>query len=162
MKNVIKLIVTGIQLFADGAAVLITKPSKENPSVNGVHKLNAGQFRRIVLRCLGVENPILFKHLIEMSNGTAQLTIDAELIQAGDTYKKADGSIGTYEGAKNPDGTKKGDGSWTKYSNHEVKLGAGAQMKLVELSAGDSFRSISYAPVAKPVVAEARAEDTGV
>lgn len=160
MKNKIILAVIGCQLFDDGGAVLITKPSKENPSQNGVHKLNAGQFRRIVKRCVGVENAIGFKHLIEMSNGTAKLSIDAELIKAGDTYVTKEGETKTYEGAKDADGKMKGDGSWTKHSNHEVTLGVAAQIKLTELSLAHSFANAQA--FVQPKVAAPAQEDTQV
>lgn len=157
MKQVIKLIVTGIQLFADGGGVILTKPSKENPSANGVHKVNAGQLRRIVLRCLGVDNAIGFKHLIEMSNGTAKLSIEAELITVGATYVTKEGETKTYEGSKNPDGKMNGDGSWVKYSNHEISLGVAAQIKLTELSLAHSFANAQV--FAQPKVATAPAQE---
>ncbi len=132
MKKII-LQVLSIQLFAQpnsrgNVAAIITKPSKENPSVNGVHEINEGQLRRIATRCLGVFNPIGFKHMIESCNGAAKLTIDALDCKIGDAYKKSNGETGTY--------TK----DWTKYSNHEVSLGVVGSMKLAELSLASSFQ----------------------
>lgn len=142
MKKVV-LSVLSIQLFAQpnnrgNVAAIITKPSKENPSANGVHEINEGQLRRIVTRCLGVFNPIGFKHIIETCNGAAKLTIDAVECKAGETFEKSNGEKGTY--------TK----DWTKYSNHEVSLGVVGSMKLAELSLSASFQqaaaSYSVAP----------------
>jgi hypothetical protein len=119
MKTQIKLAVIGMQFLPDGKAVILTKPSKQNPSENGSHVINEGQLKRICLRA-GVYNPTALKALIDLSNGSAQLIIDAEDVKAGETFKKADGETGTY--------TK----DWTKYNNHEIVLGAVAKMKIVE------------------------------
>lgn len=127
MKRVINLIIIGFEMLADGKAALLTKVSKENPSANGVHVITEGQLRRICLRTLGVFNPIALKHFIELSNGGARLSIDAEDCKTGESFEKANGEKGTY--------TK----DWTKYSNHSVKLSTVATMKLGELSIAASF-----------------------
>lgn len=152
----LSLSVIGVQLFSQpnsrgNVAVILTKPSKENPSANGVHEVNGAQLQRIVTRCLGVFNPIGFKHIIETCNGAAKLTIDALECKTGETYAKANGETGTY--------TK----DWTKYSNHEVSLGVIGSMKLAELSLASSFAQLatSYsAPVAvKATVVTEEAKD---
>lgn len=141
MKKLI-LAVIGVQLFSQpnargNVAVIITKPSKENPSANGVHEVNEGQLRRIVTRCIGFYNPIGFKHIIDTCNGSAKLTIDALECKTGEAYKKSNGETGTY--------TK----DWTKYSNHEVALGLVGSMKLAELSLKAGFDQVatSYSPI---------------
>lgn len=167
MKSKILLFVTGFNMLAQAdkrgnVAAIVTKPSKDNPSATGVHLVSEGQLRRIMNRCLGFESVVAFKHLIELSNGNAQLTIDAELIKPGDKYTKADGSTGIYEGAKNPDGTIKGDGSWTKYSNHELKLATVAVMKLSDIAIQQGLAgAMQGIPVTRKaeVVAEEPKED---
>ena len=147
----IKLVVLGMQLLADGSAVVLTRPSKENPSANGVHKLAEGQIRRISQRALGFNNPVALKSLVDL--GECTLTIDAELIKVGDTYKKRDGSTDTYKGARNADGTLKGDGSWTKFQNHEIVLSERAKNKIADkaLEIGMASMSFSQSAPAKPV-----------
>ena len=151
MKKLI-LSVLSIQLFAQpnsrgNVAAIITKPSKENPSANGVHEINEGQLRRIVSRALGFYSPIGFKHIVDACNGAVKLSIDAVECKVGEAYKKANGETGTY--------TK----DWTKYSNHEVSLGIVGSMKLAELSLSAGVQQAtamySYAPAPrKEVVAE--------
>lgn len=150
MKTQIKLTVLAIQLIGDGKIAVMTKPSRTNPSPNGVHVLNAAQAKRLSERTLGVDNIIGLKHLVELSNGSAVLTIDAEECKAGDAYTKSDKSTGTY--------TK----DWTKFSNHEMKLGVAAQMKLAELSLANSFNQVQTqsAPKSQPtVIAEVVTEE---
>ena len=137
MKTKITLEVQGLQIVGDGKYALLTKPSKTNPSPNGVHIVNQAQIDRISERCLGVKNVIGLKHMIQVSNGSAKLTIDAEDCKAGETFTKANGETGTY--------TK----DWVKYNNHEISLGIVAQMKLAELSLADSFKATQV--YAKPV-----------
>lgn len=153
------LMVISVQLFAQpnsrgNVAAIITKPSKENPSANGVHEINEGQLRRIVTRCLGVFNPIGFKHIIETCNGAAKLTIDAVECKVGESFEKSNGEKGIY--------TK----DWTKYSNHEVFLGVVGSAKLAELALSASFNqaAMSYSSVAprkQEVVAEVAEEANG-
>ena len=131
MKTQIKLVIIGMQFLPDGKAALITKPSKENPSQNGVHVVTEGQLKRICLRA-GLYNPDALKALIDLSNGSAQLVIDAEECKAGDTFKKANGETGTY--------TK----DWTKYNNHEVILGVVAKMKIAEKALERDIYERSY------------------
>lgn len=152
MKKII-LQVLSIQLFAQAnsrgnVAALITKTSEANPSKNGVHEINEGQLRRIVTRSLGVFNPIGFKHMIEMCNGSAKLSIDATECVTGEAYEKSNGEKGTY--------TK----DWTKYSNHEVSFGIVGSQMLVKLSLQSSFEQAaqSYAPTFAPKKAEVAVE----
>lgn len=157
MKKLI-LSVLSIQLFAQpnsrgNVAAIITKPSKENPSANGVHEINEGQLRRIVSRTLGFYSPIGFKHIVDACNGSVKLSIDALECKVGEAYKKANGETGTY--AKD----------WTKYSNHEVSLGIVGSMKLAELSlsAGVQEATAMYSYTAAPrkeVVAEVASDAT--
>lgn len=142
MKKTIVLQVISMQLLAEGA-VIITKPSADNPSKNGVHQISAGQLSRIARRTLGVDRPIGLKHMIDVSNGSAKLSIEAELCKAGDTYTKPNGETGTY-----------GDKDWTKYSNHAIELGAVAKLKLAELSLGNAFQEANYVQAPKAVVVE--------
>lgn len=145
MKKLILNIIE-VQFLTGGAAVIITKPSKDNPSANGVHKLSAGQFRRVVERTLGVFNPAGFKHIVAVSNGAAKLIIDAEQCIAGQPWEnKATGEKGLYKE------------DWIKYSNHNVDLGVFATMKLAELSLTASFTqaAMDYAYAAPKKVAVA-------
>lgn len=142
MKKIV-LSVISVQLFAQpnsrgNVAAIITKPSSTNPSANGVHEINEGQLRRIATRCLGVYNPIGFKHMIESANGAAKLTIDALECKTGEAYVKSNGETGTY--------TK----DWTKYSNHEISLGVVGSLKLAELSLKSSFDNIATSYTAAP------------
>lgn len=142
-----------VQFLTGGAAVIITRPSKDNPSANGVHKLNAGQFQRIVERTLGVYNPAGFKHIVSVANGAAKLTIDAEQCKAGDPWEnKATGEKGVYLK------------DWIKYSNHAVELGAFATMKLAELSLSASFQqaAMNYSSVAPQKVAVVATSEANV
>lgn len=143
-----------VQLLADGGAVLITRPSKENPSANGVHKISAGQFQRIVTRSIGLFNPIAFKALIATCNGSAKLTIEATLCKVGEAWEnKVTGEKGTY--GINADGTaKEGAKDWTKYSNHAVELGIVGQMKIAELAFGASMNIMAQSYAGAPVVAK--------
>lgn len=147
----IKLVVLSMQILADGSAVLLTRPSKENPSANGVHKLAEGQIRRISQRAIGVNHPMALKSLVDL--GECKLNIDAEVIKPGDTYIKRDGSTGTYKGATNADGSIKGDGTWTKYQNHEIELSEKAKNKLADKALDNAMNSISYTQSAPKVVA---------
>jgi len=140
----LSLNITDVQLLPNGEAVIITKIGANNPSANGVHKLRAGQFRRVVERTLGVFNPIGFKHIIASANGAAKLVIDFEQCKAGDPWEnKATGEKGVY--------TK----DWIKYSNHSVELGVFATMKLAEMSLQASFAQVAmdYAYTTAPKVA---------
>lgn len=128
-----------MQFLPDGKAAIITKPSKENPSQNGVHVVNEGQLKRICLRA-GLYNPDALKALIDLSNGSAQLVIDAEECKSGEAFKKANGETGTY--------TK----DWTKYNNHEVILGVVAKMKIAEKALERDIYERSYSRVSTPVV----------
>ena len=161
MKKLI-LNVLSVQMFAQpnsrgNVCAIITKPSSSNPSANGVHEVNQAQLQRIVTRCLGVYNPIGFKHMIEVCNGAAKMTIDALDCKVGEAYKKSNGESDTY--------TK----DWTKYSNHEVSLGIIGSMKLAELSLSVSFNHAAEQylqtpvtrKVAEVVVTETANENTG-
>ncbi len=148
-----KLILTllQVQILADGGAVLITKASKENPSANGVHKVSRGQFQRIVTRCIGVFNPIGFKHIVTVCNGSAKLVIDVQECKAGDAWEnKVTNETGTY--------TK----DWIKYQNHEVELGLVGSMKLAELSLSASFAQSAemYANTVSPKAVKVVVETT--
>lgn len=143
----ITLAILGMQLLAEGKVALITKATPENPSKNGVHVLSEGQIRRISIRTLGVYNPVALKHFVELSNGNAKLTIEAEECKAGEAFDKADGSKGTY--------TK----DWTKYQNHDIKLASVANVKLAEMSIAASFGAyVNELSGAKPVAPVAQAE----
>lgn len=145
MKKVI-LSLLSVQLLTDGGAVLITKKSTDNPSANGVHKITAGQFQRIVTRALGFYNPIAFKALIDVCNGSAKLSIDKLECKTGDAWEnKISGEKGTY--------TK----DWTKYSNHEVVLGIVGQMKIAEIAMTASLQLHAQSFVA-PVSTSTRKE----
>lgn len=149
MKTQIKLNVIGIQEIGDGRVAILTKPSKQNPSPNGTHVMSEQQIKRIAKRTLGFESARDLKNLVELSNGAAVLTIDAEDCKTGDSFKKANGETGTY--------TK----DWTKYSNHELKLGIVAQMKLTEISLNFSLANATQvysAPKAAPVVVDENEE----
>ena len=140
MKKIV-LTILGVQIFANpntrgNVCALIIKPSNQLVNSNGTQaqavELNEGQLRRVVSRALGIYNPVGFKHIVELSNGSAQLTIDAETCKVGDAWEnKATGEKGTY--------TK----DWTKYANHEVKLGMVATMKLAEMSLTASFNAVA-------------------
>lgn len=152
-----KVVITDLQLNPDGSAFLITKPGKDNPSTNGVHKLRAGQVNRLSQRCLGIVSPIGLKHLIGMSNGSAMYAGKCETIKAGDTYIVKDDkgveTTHTYDGGVN--------GSWEKTSNEEIQLGMVAKAKVAELSLSAAFAQASSgysAPVA-PVAQEQTKEE---
>ena len=120
----IKLSIVSMSLLADGSAAVMTKPSKENPSENGVHVLQQGQVQRLCTRTLGFYSPIALKQAIAISAGSAILTIQVQECKAGDAWEnKTTGETGVY--------TK----DWTKYSNHEVELGLAATMKMFEIAA---------------------------
>lgn len=139
MNSQIRLIVIGMQFLPNGKAAIITKPSSTNPSENGVHVVNEGQLKRICLRA-GLYNPDALKALIDMSNGSAQLVIDAEECKTGDTFKKANGETGIY--------TK----DWTKYNNHEVILGAVAKAVIANKALERDVYERTYSRVSAPSV----------
>lgn len=147
MKTTIKLAIIGFSMLPDGRAAVLTRPSKENPSPNGVHELKPGQLSRIAQRTLGFNSPVALKHAIAASQGGAVLTIDREDIKAGDAWEnKLTGEKGTY-------GEKNGGKNWTKYSNHEIELGLTATVKLMEITANAAINAGALAPVAAaPVV----------
>lgn len=127
----VRVQVLSLNINSDGSGALITKPSKENPSPNGVHVLRQGQVARLAQRALGVANPIALKHTIAMSNGSTYLVLDCEDVKAGDVFVR-----------KNPDGTETEDKytkDWTKTSNEELELGAVASAKIAEISLGAAF-----------------------
>ncbi len=142
MKTTIRLAITGFAMLPDGGAAILTRPSKENPSPNGVHQLKPGQVQRIAQRTLGFNSPAALKHAIAASGGQAVLTIDKEEIKAGDAWEnKLTGEKGTY-------GEKNGGKDWTKYSNHEIELGLSATMKLMEITATAAINAGALALVA--------------
>ena len=111
---------------------LVIKPSnqllnKDGSQANAV-KVNDIQFQRIVTRCIGMYNPIGFKHIVAVCNGAAKLSITSTQCMAGDTFVKSNCETGTY--TKN----------WIKNTNHEVELGIIGSMKLAELSLSASFQ----------------------
>jgi hypothetical protein len=129
----IKLTIIGMNLLADGGAAILTKPSKENPSANGVHKVNAKQLANICVRATGFNSPIALKQAIAVSNGSAELSIQAEIIKAGDVWEnKVTGETGVHKGSTKPGFEGQ---PYTKYSNHEIELGFAASMKLLEIAA---------------------------
>lgn len=143
-KKTISLAIVGLSMLPTGGAALLTRPSKENPSQNGVHQLTAGQLARIATRALGFNSPIALKHAISASAGQAVLKIDVEEIKAGEAWEnKNTGEKGTY-------GSKNGGKDWTKYSNHEVELGFGATMKLMEIAATAAIAAQPLSPVSAP------------
>lgn len=136
--------ITDVQLLPNGEAVIVTKLVPNNISKNGVYKLSAGNFRRIVERTLGVFNPIGFKHIIASANGAAKYVFEAIECKAGDPWEKvATGEKGVY--------TK----DWIKYTNQSVELGVFATMKLAEMSLQASFAQVAmdYAYTTAPKVA---------
>lgn len=119
----LKLRIKGLELLADGGAAILTVEGKDNPSKNGVHQINTAQLRRICFRSLGFFSPIALKQYVEMSNGSATLNIDAEECKTGQPFEnKKTGEKGVYSK------------DWTKYSNHEIKLGYVATEKLAEMA----------------------------
>ena len=138
MKS-IKLVVLSMSLLPDGGAAIITQKGSTNPSPNGVHKVNQAQLARIATRAIGVNSPVALKHLVDL--GGCTLSIDSEDCKAGDAFtNKTTGETGTY--------TK----SWTKYSNHEIKLSFAGSMKLVEVSLSNAnFNAQPIAKAEKPV-----------
>ena len=136
--------ITDVQLLPNGEAVIVTKLTPNNISKNGVYKLSAGNFRRIVERTLGVFNPIGFKHIIASANGAAKYAFEAIECKAGEPWEKvATGEKGIY--------TK----DWIKYTNQSVELGVFATMKLAEMSLQASFAQAAtdYAYTSTPKVA---------
>lgn len=138
----IKLNITGVSLLANGEAAILTKPSTTNPSANGVHKVNAGQLNRLCMRTLGFYSPIALQQAINVSNGSAVLTIQAEDIKAGQPWEnKTTGETGVH--------TK----DYVKYSNHEIEVGFAASMKMFEIAAQVGIQSA--ATFTSPVVKKA-------
>lgn len=138
--------ITDVQLLPNGEAVIITKVGSNNPSDNGVYKLSAGNFRRIVERTLGIYNPIGFKHIVAGANGAAKYVFEAIECKAGEPWEKAStGEKGVY--------TK----DWIKYTNQSVELGVLATIKLAEMSLQASFAQVAmdYAYTTAPKVAVA-------
>lgn len=150
--NKIHVAVIGIQPLADGGAVVITRPSKENPSANGVFKLKAGAVARIAQRTLGIAGPLAFvalKQAIAASAGAAIMSVDAITRKAGDVWKnEATGETGVY-GAKND------NKDWVDYRNHEIELPAQVMTSLLGMTYGAALTSHAQgafvAPVAQPV-----------
>lgn len=151
-KSKIVLSLIGMSMLADGGAALLTKPSPNNPSENGVHVMNAAQMARLATRALGFPSVPALKQAIAVSSGAAKLVIDAELIKAGDVWEnKATGETGIHTGSKTPG--KEGE-PYTKYSNHEIELGFAASMKLLEITATIGMNTVAplvQTPVATPV-----------
>ena len=139
--NTLTIPIKDIQMNAEGNLVIICPPSKINEK--GAFVMSAGQTDRILQRT-GIPNAISMKHLVALTNGTSKLTIDAEIVKPGDVYTKKDGSTGTYEGSKNEDGTLKGDGSWTKLSNHNIDLGFAAKQKVADIVLNASFSNMQF------------------
>jgi len=137
----IKLALTGMNMQPDGGAVLLTKVASNNPSSNGVHKVNQAQLERLCMSTLGFYAPIALKQGIAISNGSAILTIDAEECKVGQAWEnKKTGETGVY--GQNADGTlKEGAKDWTKYSNHNIELGLAASMKMFEFSAQSGIQN---------------------
>lgn len=145
--------INDVQLTQEGNLVIITTPSKDN--TKGVFVMNAAQTARICQR-VGIPSALAVKHIIGLSNGTSKLTIQSEDVKAGEAWTNSKtGETGTY--------TK----DWTKLSNHEVKLGVVAQMKVAEFSLQAAFANpMAFAPVqtASPkvaVVVDEAAANTG-
>lgn len=140
-----------MSILADGSAALVTKVTPENPSPNGVHVLNAKQIERLCTRTLGFNNPLALKHGITLANGGATLTIDAELCKVGQAWKnEKTGESGIY--GHDEKGVLKADAKdWTKYSNHELKLGYAATNKMFEMALSFGMASIQSPVVAAPV-----------
>lgn len=156
----ITLQLLSMQPTTEGGFALITKVTKENPSENGVHKMNAVQIERLAARTIGFGGHmgvIALKQAIAVSNGSASLTIDAELCKVGEAWEnKKTGETGIY-GWEN--GVLKADAKdWTKYSNHEVKLGLAAEMTLLNTILTAGVQNVAqYAPAqqAQPVANKA-------
>ena len=126
--------INDVQLTAEGNLVIITTPSKDN--AKGVFVMNAAQTARICQR-IGIPSALAVKHIISLSNGTSKLTIQSEDVKAGEAWiNPKTGETGTY--------TK----DWTKLSNHEVKLGLSAQMKVAEFALQAAFANpMAFAPM---------------
>lgn len=142
----VKLNVISIKPLAEGKYAVLTKIGANNPSSNGVHVMNAGQIGRIALRAIGVESAPSLMHAINISNGSAVLTMDSQLIKAGDVWEnKVTGETGIHKGS-----TKEGHigEPYTKYSNHEIELGFAASQKMLEV-----FASAAIANAAQFVAA---------
>lgn len=156
----IKISIISMKPTADGGAVLITKPSKENPSENGVHVLKAAQVARISQRCLGFVSIIALQQAIAVSNGGAILSIDATECKVGQAWEnKVTGEHGIY--GQNPDGTmKEGAKDWTKYNNHEIELGMAASMKIFEVAITAGVNQAAYS--VQPVKQVAKQPELGI
>lgn len=148
----ITVAVIGIQPLADGGAVVVTRPSKENPSPNGAFKLKAGAVARIAQRTLGIQGPLAFvalKQAIAASAGAAIMQVDAIVRKAGDVWKnEATGETGTY-------GEKNGGKDWTDFRNHEIELPAQVMTSLLGMTYGAAL-SNHAAGIAQPAVAPVR------
>ena len=140
----ITLAVIGLSILRDGGIAIITRPGKSNPSPNGVHQFTPAQAARLAARTVGFAGPmalVSLKDFIDLSAGSATLTMDAEECIAGQPWEnKATGETGTYE--KN----------WTKYSNHELVLGHSALVTKAQLSYQGAMNSAATSPVAAPAV----------
>jgi len=146
MKKV-SLKLLALQIFAQAnergnVAAAIVAPTKDYPY--GVMEISEGNLRRISTRCLGINHPTGLKLAIDMSNGSAKLSVDMEERKAGDSFTKKNGEKGTIQ---------KDHIAW---NNHEITLGLAAQTKLVEIALGGAYASQSpvFAPKAVAVVDE--------
>lgn len=146
----INLAIIGIKPLPQGGIVVLTRPSKENPSPNGSHVFNGVQAQRIATRVLGFTSPFGIALLIQAvasSTGTATLSLDAVTHKAGDAWEnKVTGQKGTY-GEKN-------DGKdWVEYRNQEIALGTQATLQLMNSMVSHAMNTAEFAsPVAAPRV----------
>lgn len=141
----IKLQLLGLQIFAQpnergNVAAAIVKPTKDYPY--GVMEISAGNLARISARTLGINHPIGLKLAVDLSNGSASLSVNMEERKAGDTFKKSNGEVGTIQ---------KDHIAW---NNHEITLGLGAQMKVTEIALGSAYSQVPSYTTPKKVVVE--------
>ena len=132
MKNV-KLAILDIQIFADGAGVIVTEKSKDNPSDSGVFKQTKGQLDRLANRA-GTGNAFALKHLASL--GGSYLAMDTEECKAGDSYvDDRTGEEGTYSK------------DFINTRNESVELSHAGKAMIIQVALGSAF---AQAPVPAP------------
>lgn len=91
----VKLSIKEINVYPDGAGVIVTAQSKDNPSANGVFRQSAGQLQRLASKS-GAGSVIALKLLAQL--GGCVFEMDTTAMKAGDVWKnEATGETGAYE-----------------------------------------------------------------
>lgn len=138
----ISILVTGLQVFADGSGVVLTQKTVQNP--NGAFKFSANGMNRLAARA-GVPNAHILKHLVALG---AQFQFDTEFVKEGQNWTNdRTGETGIYE-----------KDHW-RVQNSEVILGDVAKNKLADAAvtaAMSNFGSFSapIVPQAQPVMVD--------